>query len=187
MLTFVPGIWTASGIKRRSFVTSAWSRFTVVGAQLSSIFNLMEQLASDCYRLIRPQQSNIPVSSNGYRRRVPPSGRRRGSGNRRRPQRCIGVRTLDIEIELVFAHGELEAQMSALDVEAAWKGGEPRKPFTVDLRKLKEQPWTVAVRRALINWGSLKTKQRRSRIALRAVRRLRVSCCGGCRPNWRNS
>jgi hypothetical protein len=63
-----------------------------------------------------------------------------------------GQSVKDIEIELVFTQEELEAQMSALDVKATWKGGEPRKPFTVDLRKLKE-PWTVAVRRALINWG----------------------------------
>lgn len=59
----------------------------------------------------------------------------------------------DVEIELVFAHGDLETQMSKLDVEAACRAGEPREPFTVNLRPLRRQPWTVAVTRALINWG----------------------------------
>jgi hypothetical protein len=58
-----------------------------------------------------------------------------------------------VEVELVFEHGELEAQMKELAITATCTGGEPRKPFTVDLRPLRQQPWTRAVRRALINWG----------------------------------
>ena len=58
-----------------------------------------------------------------------------------------------VEVELVFERGELEAQMKELAITATCTGGEPRKPFTVDLRPLRQQPWTRAVRRALINWG----------------------------------
>jgi hypothetical protein len=71
-----------------------------------------------------------------------------------------------LEVELVFARGELEAQMSALGVDAIWKGGEPRKPFTVDLRKLKPQPWTRAIRNALKNGGGQRTKQTTARPSL---------------------
>jgi hypothetical protein len=59
-----------------------------------------------------------------------------------------------VEVELVFSHGDLESQMAAIDVTATWIGGKPRKPFTVDMRPLRRQPWTKAIRSALKNLGA---------------------------------
>jgi hypothetical protein len=58
-----------------------------------------------------------------------------------------------VEVELVFSHGELEAQLAALEVTATCTGGEPREPFMVDLRPTRPHPWTKAVRSGLKNWG----------------------------------
>jgi hypothetical protein len=38
-----------------------------------------------------------------------------------------------VEVELVFSHGELEAEMADLEVTAIRNGGGPREPFTVSL------------------------------------------------------
>lgn len=59
-----------------------------------------------------------------------------------------------VEVEFVLARGELEAVMKGLAITATCTGGEPRKPFTVDMRPTKRRhPWTKAIRSALKNWG----------------------------------